>query len=82
MNAPVKRYSVPRWTKPALQAAQMSCGPCCCCDTVGIDMVARDGNTFAHGHFDIDVAEKFWRNLGEAIVEARERINPGTAPKP
>ena len=45
-----------------------------CCEKeplVGIDMLAQDGACFAHGHFQVEVAEMFWRALGEAIVDAR-----------
>ena len=33
----------------------------------------RDGNTFAHGHFDLEVAEKFRADLDTAIAEAKRR---------
>ena len=66
-----KRFSVERWKKKALQAASMSCGCCLHGGFVGIDMVAQDGNTFAHGHFDIRTAIEFQNQLAEAIAEAR-----------
>ena len=69
-----KRLSVPSWKEPALQAAAMRVGVCTeAIGLVGIDMVARDGNTFAHGHFDLDVAEKFRADLDIAIAEAKRR---------
>lgn len=71
----MKRCSVKKWNKNALQAAQMTAGACTHGGTVGIDMVAQDGNVFAHGHFDIDVAEQFRDMLTDAIAEAKARVN-------
>jgi hypothetical protein len=71
----MKRCSVERWKKEALQAASMTAGACAHGGTVGIDMVAQDGNTFAHGHFDIEIAEQFRDLLTEAIAEAKARAN-------
>jgi hypothetical protein len=62
---------VKRWTKPTLQASAMRCG--LCCDTegvIGVDMIAEDGTTFAHGHFDIRTAVAFKNQLIDAINEA------------
>jgi hypothetical protein len=70
-----KRYSVPRWSKKALQAASMACGACHGHGMVGIDMVAQDGNTFAHGHFDIEPARLFHASLAEAIADAERRAS-------
>lgn len=68
------RYSLPAWRKRPLQAAAMRCGPCeDVVGLVGIDMVAQDGNTFAHGHFDIAGAEKFAGMLSEAIAQAKRK---------
>lgn len=67
-----KRYSVERWKKKALQAASISCGACQhVTGMVGIDMIAQDGNTFAHGHFDIRTAIEFQNQIAEAVAEAR-----------
>lgn len=65
------RFSVERWKKKPLQAAAMSCGKCQeVSGMVGVDMVAQDGRSFAHGHFDIETAREFHRQFGEAIDEA------------
>lgn len=68
----MKRFSVRQWgDKKALQASSMSCGACTeTTGLVGIDMVAQDGRTFAHGHFDVETARLFHRQLGDAIEEA------------
>lgn len=64
----LKRHSVERWNKKALQAASMSCGPCTeAYGLVGFDMVAQDGNTFAHGHMSVETAREFHKLLGESI---------------
>ena len=68
------RISVKRWHDPALQAAAMRVG--CCTDAVGligVDLVAQDGNTFAHGHVDIATARVLRRHLDEAIAEAERK---------
>jgi len=65
-----KRCSVKRWTKTALQATQISCG--CCSghsDLIGIDLIAQDGNTFAHAHFDVETARLLRGSLLAAIEE-------------
>lgn len=70
-----RRYSVIQWNKRALQAAQMDCGACTeAHGMVGIDMVAQDGHTFAHGHFDVQTAREFHKRLGEAIEDASRNI--------
>jgi hypothetical protein len=67
-----KKYSVKRWNKPSLQAANMSCGACTeVSGVVGINMIAQDGNVFAHGHFDVRTAIAFQNQIAEAIAEAR-----------
>ena len=65
-----------RWDKAALQAAAMSVAVCCPrtkegSALVGVDLHARDGRVFAHGHLEIEDAERLWKDLGAAIVEAR-----------
>ena len=72
-----KRYSVKRWKKNALQAAKMGCGVCSfpnCEVWVGVDLIAQDGNTFAHGHFDVATARDFHARLGEAIEMAERKM--------
>ena len=68
-----KRYSVKRWEKDALQAAQMSVGTCSGGDTIGIDMLADDGSVFAHGHFDVETAIQFTKALSAEISQALTR---------
>lgn len=65
------KYSVRTWKKDALQAASMRSGVCAHASAlVGLDMLAQDGSVFAHGHFDIETAKQFHRNLGISISEA------------
>ena len=68
------RFSVKTWKKDSLQAASMNCGCCRHGHTVGVDMNARDGSTFAHGHFDVATAKQFHQRLGEAIAEAEAAL--------
>ena len=69
-----KRFSVPKWRKPALQAAAMSVGAYVdAIGLVGIDFCAQDGSTFAHGHFDLATANIFRAKLDEAIADARRK---------
>ena len=71
-----KRFSVPHWNTPALQAASMNCGACTeTIGLVGIDMIAQDGTTFAHGHFDVRTAAKFHQELGETIQRVAAQVN-------
>lgn len=67
-----KRYSVQKWNRPALHAAAMRCGICGPADhlMIGIDLLARDDKTFAHGHFDIPTAKQFLSDLADIIDEA------------
>ena len=65
-----KRYSVERWDKNALQAAQLSVGRCRHGGTIGIDMIAQDGNVFAHGHVDVLTASALVEKLIEEIEAA------------
>lgn len=66
----MKRCSVQTWNKNAMQAAGMRVGVCEDHNYVGIDMVAQDGNAFAHGHFDVATAMVFRQELDDAITEA------------
>lgn len=68
-----RKFSVQQWTQPALQASSMRAGACEHPGMVGIDMIAQDGNVFAHGHFDIETAMEFHRYLGIAIDQAVEK---------
>lgn len=71
-----KRHSVERWKKDAMQAASMRSGVCTeATGLIGIDMLARDGNAFAHGHFDVATAREFHKQLGDAIAEAGGTMN-------
>lgn len=74
-DAKEKSCHLPTWDKDVMQAASMSVGSCAHGGTVGIDMLARDGSVFAHGHFDIDVAIEFGERLTQAIAEAIARAN-------
>lgn len=67
-----RRFSVKHWSAKALQAASMSVGQCTETDVVmiGVDMLAQDGATFAHGHFDLATAKLFHQELGKAIEGA------------
>lgn len=68
------RCNVKTWNKHYLLAAGMSVGKCESDEPstlIGIDMVAQDGNTFAHGHFPIETAIQFYENLGQAIADAQ-----------
>jgi hypothetical protein len=70
-----RKVSVERWTKRALQASAMRCGACTeATGLVGVDMVAQDGNVFAHGHFDIQTAIAFQAQLAEAIAAAKRGL--------
>jgi len=67
-----KKVSVETWRKLALQASAMRCGACTeAKGLVGVDMIAQDGNVFAHGHFDIETAIAFQAQLAQAIADAR-----------
>lgn len=72
-----KRYSVENWgDKPHLEAASMRVTICndVAPVIIGIDFLDQRGVTFAHGHLDLEVMDKFWRSLGEAIAEMRLTI--------
>lgn len=68
------RHSVKTWKKQSLQAASMNVGCCKHGHVIGVDMNARDGSTFAHGHFDVETAKLFHERLGEAIDEAETAL--------
>lgn len=63
-NGPVKT-----WTEDVLSSASVNVGICeDTGQTIGIDFITLDGITFAHGHFDLEVAEKMHERLGECIA--------------
>lgn len=72
MASDEKRYSVERWRGDALQAAAMHVGACNHpgIRMIGIDMVAQNGDVFAHGHFDLETAVAFVEQMQAAISEA------------
>jgi hypothetical protein len=71
-----KRCSVETWDGKPLQAASIGVGTCIeSRNLVGIDLVAQDGKTFAHGHFDIETAVRFRADLDLAIEDARKQLN-------
>ena len=69
-----KKHSVKSWNKPAKHAAHMDVGLCGSrrAPMIGYDMIARDGNTFAHGHMNLESAEEFVAAAVRAIAQARE----------
>ena len=73
-----KKLFLKKWRKDAFQASSMSCG--LCVDTsdaevlVGFDMHARNGDPFAHGHMDLETAEKMAAELATAIAEGKEKM--------
>ena len=73
MSKPARRFSVKNWDGlELLHAASMSVGRCTETDVamIGIDLLAQDGATFAHGHFDIETAKRFHQEMGKAIEGA------------
>ncbi|MEK9754715.1 MAG: hypothetical protein VW338_16085 [Rhodospirillaceae bacterium] len=64
-----RKYSVIEWRDPPLQAAGMRVGQCCARDLIGVDLVARDGKAFAHGHMSLTNAIAFCDDLQAAIAE-------------
>ena len=69
-----KKCSVKSWNKPAKQAAHMNVGLCGSrrAPMIGFDLIARAGNTFAHGHLDIESAEEFVAAAVRAIAQGRQ----------
>lgn len=68
----ISPFIVRHWPRAILNATRISVG---ILETgkVGIDLVAKNGATFGRGHLDVEAAEVLHRNLGAAIIEAKQR---------
>lgn len=69
--------SVDIWDpKKAVQRANRMAVDICGDDAnglLGFDMMAKDGNVFAHGHMTLEVAEQFVASAAAAVAELKRR---------
>lgn len=58
-------------------ASFMRCGICADGQSVGVDLMDREQNVFAHGHMAVDEAMSFSETFATAVAELRESIAAG-----
>jgi hypothetical protein len=67
----MNRKKVDSWNRTVLAPAMMSVGLCDeTAESIGISMHAVNGDMFAHGHYDLEAAKQFYRDMGDAIAKA------------